>query len=174
MKIFIIEDYRAKAPELKGKELTDFLVGRCLNMEKAEILRMDGGKPYIEGGPCFSVSHSGNLFACVVSPDNIGIDIQHRRGVDAVGIARRYFIEEEISRIEADSDWFFRIWARKEAFAKYTGRGLQQIMAKEGVLDRSDVIFIDRMIGDDCFCSICAGKGRMEDEIQFFGGEQDG
>ena len=155
MKIFIIEDYRAKAPELKGKELTDFLVGRCLNMEKAEILRMDGGKPYIEGGPCFSVSHSGNLFACVVSPDNIGIDIQHKRGVDAVGIARRYFIEEEISRIEADSDWFFRIWARKEAFA-------------------SDVIFIDRMIGDDCFCSICAGKGGMEDEIQFFGGEQDG
>ena len=54
MKIFIIEDYRAKVPELKGKELTDFLVGRCLNMEKAEILRMDGGKPYIEGGPCFS------------------------------------------------------------------------------------------------------------------------
>ena len=44
MKIFIIEDYRAKAPELKGKKLTDFLVGRCLNMEKAEILRMDGGK----------------------------------------------------------------------------------------------------------------------------------
>ena len=171
MKIFIIKDYREKAPELKGRELTDYLVGRCLNRENQEILRMDGGKPYIEGGPCFSVSHSGNLFACAVSSENVGIDIQHRRRVDTGSISGRYFTREEISRVEADSDWFFRIWARKEAFAKYTGRGLQQIMAKDGVLDRRDVIFIDRMIDDDCFCSICAGKGMMEDEIQFFGGE---
>ena len=42
---------------------------------------------------------------------------------------------------------------------------------QDGVLDRRDVIFIDKMIDDDCFCSICAGKGMMEDEIQFFGGE---
>ncbi|MGN0702436.1 MAG: 4'-phosphopantetheinyl transferase family protein [Lentihominibacter sp.] len=174
MKVIIIENYRAKAPELTGRELTDYLIGKCLERENAEILRMDGGKPYINGGPCFSVSHSGNLFACGISSDNIGIDIQHRRRVDTGSISRRYFTEEEISRVEEDSDWFFRIWARKEAFAKYTGRGLQQIMAKDGVLDRRDVIFIDRMIGDDCFCSICAGKGSTEYEIQFSGREQDG
>lgn len=166
MKLIIIEDYKAKAKELSGKELTDYLVCRCLGRENAVIKRMEGGKPYIEDGPCFSVSHSGNLFACAVFGSAIGIDIQYRRDVDTSGISRRYFADEEIKKVETDENWFFKIWARKEAYAKYTGEGLPQIMRKEAVLSREDVEFRDFMIGDDCFCSVCITKGEKTDEIQ--------
>lgn len=112
-------------------------------VQDAEIKREKGGKPYIETSekdesgrqqkkrPAeFSVSHSGEFFACLVSDKPVGIDIQEIRDADTCGIAGRFFSEEERKYAEAGGeDAFFDIWVRKEALIKCTGKGLSQGLA---------------------------------------------
>jgi len=60
----------------------------------------------------------------------VGVDVeQHRLGVDALGIARRYFAWEEAETLSALSleevdTHFLRLWTCKEAFVKAIGLGL--------------------------------------------------
>ena len=122
-----------------------------------------------------------DVFVCVFADENIGLDIQHRRNVKAEKIAERYFTDEETKLVKGEQhpgNEFFRFWTRKEAYCKYTGEGLAQIIGKFDVLHRDDVDFIDLMIEDkqndtECFCAICVkasdshgAKGEVIDEIQ--------
>ncbi len=170
MEIYIIEDYKEKFPELKGRDLTDALIKECLvdyGIENPQILRTAKGKPYIENPVTlddydsstevhFSVSHSGNYFLCAISDKNIGIDIQEMRKANTSKIAKRYFTEAEIRLVEEGDDReFFYIWARKEAYSKYTGKGLQELMKGTSVLNRTDVEFIDFQLEEGMWCSCC-------------------
>ena len=69
---------------------------------------------------------------------------------------------------------FYKLWTRKEAYCKYTGLGLEQIMKREDVLEREDVSFRDLRLDDGCFCAICTGteEGDASDEIQISYGKQ--
>ena len=179
MKLYIIRNYKALYPELKGRTLTDRLVGEILRGEKIEdpiIERTDRGKPYEkEGRRYFSVSHTGDVFGCLTSKGNVGLDIQHMRGVDSEGIAKRFFTEDEISYLMDNSDdmsAFYLIWTRKEALAKYTGTGIVGMNDQGSVLDRNDVSFTDFDIGDDTAACICTAPGTEESyEILFPYGE---
>lgn len=169
MEIRIYEDYRDMYPDLKGRELTDRLLSYALadaGMPDLEILRTEKGKPYVQspdaaGGPhspniYISASHSKNLFACLIGDRPLGIDLQHGRKLDPEKIAGRYFAEEEaelVRRLGAPE--FFRLWTRKEAFSKYTGRGLEDVMAGISVLHRTDVEFLDFQWEKDVYCSCC-------------------
>ena len=159
MEIYIIEDYKEKYQELKGRELTDKLIKDCLEeygIENPIVHRTAKGKPYIEGDVHFSVSHSGKYFVCVIADKNVGIDIQIQRKADTKKIAARYFTEEEIRLIEkGEEEAFFYIWARKEAYSKYTGKGLQEMMQGTPVLNREDVEFIDFQLEEGMWCSCC-------------------
>lgn len=123
-------------------------------IEKAEIKREENGKPYICAADTdflsdieFSVSHSGEFFACAVSDKRVGIDIQEVRDADIYGIAKRFFAAEE--RLYTDEKGelaFFDIWVRKEAVIKCTGKGMSQGLSsfstvKNGVL--ADEIELD-------------------------------
>ena len=183
MKLYVIDDYKDVYPHLSGRELTDALIGRCLGREDVRITRDEKGKPSVtfpEGcapaeGNFISVSHSEGTFALIVSDRNVGLDIQYARKIDSGKIARRYFSEEEAAYIAADGsgDRFFELWTRKEAYSKYTGLGMEQIMTKVPVLSREDVIFTSFRLEDGCFCTVCAEsrKGADQDEIQISYGE---
>lgn len=173
----MIFDYKEKYPALSGRALTDALIRECLGREDIVIARTGRGKPYIADpvceGFCISVSHSGMTFALLVSDRNAGLDIQYARDVDAGRIAARFFSEEEAASVAEDSTGssFFRLWTRKEAYSKYTGMGMEQIMRKEPVRDDRDVLFTDLRLEDGCYCSICSERrekegGQMSDEIQ--------
>lgn len=170
MEIYIIEDYKEKYPELKARDLTDALIVECLEdygVEAPQMLRTPKGKPYIKipdssdfseitEAVHFSVSHSGKYFLCAIADKNIGIDIQDHRKADTKKIADRYFTEEEIQLIDEGGDKeFFFIWARKEAYSKYTGKGLQELMQGTPVLNRTDVEFIDFQLEEGMWCSCC-------------------
>lgn len=101
------------------------------------LARTERGKPYFENCPDlhFSVSHSGELFACAFAPFPIGLDIQEhvkRRGeTDAeaaercLKIAKRFFHPDEIDALERDTvSAFYKIWTAKESYVKLTGRGI--------------------------------------------------
>lgn len=183
MELYIIEDYRDCFPELTGRELTDALVIRLLTENgylraaKPRIIRLPGGKPVLAGdtGIFFSVSHTGKVFACAVSDEEIGLDIQEARRRDASRtrrLARRYFTEDEIAYLEGGfgnsgrteeelTDRFYRLWTRKEAYAKYTGEGLKAVLEGSPVLGREDVVFREILLGDGLYgCICCAYPGR--------------
>ena len=85
------------------------------------------GKPYLSDYPhtYFSLSHSDEYCACVVSDRPCGCDIQHLRmsgREDAV--AERFFCGDEKRAFAAAADKkrvFGMLWTRKESFLKANG-----------------------------------------------------
>ncbi len=84
------------------------------------------GKPYLLGEdvPYFSLSHSDDWIFCAVADCEVGLDAQeqtpHRNKV-----AVRWFTESERAWLAADPDGrFAALWAKKEAYCKFTGFGL--------------------------------------------------
>ena len=93
-----------------------------LTLDKA-----DGGKPYLPEYPeiHFSISHSGDYWACAFAPVEIGLDLQEVTGVNGDRIAKRFLHPEEYEWLShVGFDRFCLIWAHKESYLKYTGEGL--------------------------------------------------
>ena len=89
------------------------------------------GKPYLEG--CgdlfFSLSHSGERVMCVLSPCEVGCDVQWMDPRIDPSLADRFFAAEEsawVSSAPSDAERterFFRLWTLKESVMKATGKG---------------------------------------------------
>lgn len=87
------------------------------------------GKPYIEGFSCFSISHTGSIWAVLVADRECGLDVQLGRKCSYRSIAERWFAPEDAAALaETDpsgsksaADMFFRIWTRREALTKALG-----------------------------------------------------
>lgn len=89
------------------------------------------GKPYFKNYPYyFSISHSGDYVFCVLSDREVGADIQKKSDDVNERILQRFFAPEEKEYwgkcgTEAEkSDFFYRMWCRKEAYGKLTGNGI--------------------------------------------------
>lgn len=137
-------------------ELMDFLQEKP-PLELAYVYGREG-KPYFRDLPFyFNLSHSGDYVLCVLSEAEIGADIQqHRRREkekdregsggserNAFGdrsavlgkLASRFFSEREcdaLGRAGAEREkLFFRLWARKEAYGKLTGKGVAGVLGMD-------------------------------------------
>ena len=88
------------------------------------------GKPFLPGGPPFSLSRSGGVALLGVGRDReLGVDLERVREIpEAAGIAARLFGERERAAWRAAGgdrgEAFLRIWTRKEALLKALGLGL--------------------------------------------------
>lgn len=163
MRLYIAENYKDMFPYLKGRDLTERLLKEALEdcgVKGAHIIRDKNGKPHTDkSGVFISASHSGIYFICAVGSDTVGIDIQKQRPINIDKISKRYFDQKEQEYIRSKGDkGFFEIWTRKEAYAKYTGNGLKDIIAGEPVIGRKDVGFFDFQIGNGMFVSCCFSK----------------
>ena len=121
-------------------------------IDKEEICRKEKGKPYFKKIPLeFSISHSGDIWVCVMGNSKVGIDIQMKKPVSAIEIAKRFFTKEESKLIEeTDEKVFFKIWTMKEAFVKFTGEGIFYGLDKFSVV--KDGKFIDIIESpDQCY-----------------------
>lgn len=107
------------------------------------ICRGEKGKPYLVDeitglplkDPGFSISHSGNKWACVVSHGTCGLDLQELRPVPYEKLAERYFYPEEARYIkEVGLQGFYQLWIRREALAKYTGLGFFGMFSERPLL----------------------------------------
>lgn len=93
------------------------------------------GKPYIEGGPYFSISHCKEGIAVAVDDRPIGIDIEFIRHSDADLIARTMNEKEQLL-IHSDRD-FTRLWTQKEAVVKAIGIGIESFEQLQTILSKS-------------------------------------
>lgn len=178
MELYVIDNHEDIYPGLSGSQLTDRLIMDCLTEHGifgAEIGRSDNGKPYVffseeskelHGNcelPHISVSHSGKTFACLVADRPVGVDIQLEREASIDKIVKRYFSPAERAYVQAHGDaGFFVLWTRKEAYSKYIGTGLAEIVKGTEVLCRDDVAFSDFLLGDGMYCCCCMEREQKE------------
>lgn len=113
------------------------LAGKILNKKSCELIfcKDEFGKPFFENinGFYFSISHSFPFYAAAVSDRPIGIDVEKIRDVN-LNIAKRMFTENEREYIGKDKIRFFEIWTKKEAYSKFTGKGLGEKFSSFDVL----------------------------------------
>ncbi len=170
MYVYVYDHYQGGR---EGRRNTERLVRRCAEMYimeerlpvgtvSSEILRAPKGKPYFKELPLdFSVSHTGSLWVCAMDTRPVGIDVQAFRKCRYAKIAKRYYTSDEQEYVSAMGEaGFFRIWTRKEAYAKYTGEGLTNDMKKFSTLKNDVVDFVDFDIRQGVKGSCCMKEKR--------------
>lgn len=90
------------------------------------------GKPYIEGGLYFSISHCKEGIAVAIYDQPIGIDIEAIRHADEELIERVMSPEE---RVGMDDRKFTRLWTQKEAIVKAQGTGIVSFKQLQSIIE---------------------------------------
>ncbi len=137
IKTFVLEYIKDKE---KRHAAIEQAVKNHLEDQDAEVLYNEKGKPYIKGAQkdqFISVTTTGSVLICVLSDKPVGVDGEHlvRFGptnkTDYIAIAERFFTEEEAEYVrEGNGDplRFVRVWVRKEAYVKLTGKGVSDFL----------------------------------------------
>lgn len=107
-----------------------------ISAQNDPIKARDGGKPYLPNrcDVSFNISHSGELALGVLLTEatgEIGCDIEQIKRDSRCNsknrIMRRAFTEAERSTVQESDDptaEFYAVWTKKEAYLKYTGKGI--------------------------------------------------
>ena len=86
-----------------------------------EVRFIENGKPvFRDAGLHFSLSHSGNLAAVVISDENCAVDVEITGRNVEKKLKSRCMHENEIA---AGMD-FFECWTKKECIGKLSGKGM--------------------------------------------------
>ncbi len=121
-----------------------------------EVLRTPQGKPYFARKKLhISISHTKNHAFCAIAPYNIGIDAEEM-GRPAGAVAR-YCSPSEMARVESaqdPNDALLRLWVLKEAYAKFTGKGLGNYIKSTDFSPDDPKI----QIIDGCYVAIYKGE----------------
>lgn len=133
---------RDKAERLKTPGAKALSVGAEMLLQKAlncvygingalMISQGDAGKPTLTDYPNihFNLSHSGHYVVCGLGARPVGVDIQ-KMDTPNLKLARRFFAQSEVEWLfalsaEKQPRGFYDLWALKEAYMKYTGKGFK-------------------------------------------------
>ena len=109
------------------------LLGRGLGMlgrdpgRVAQLTLGEFGQPRLEGGPHFSLSHSGGLVVCALCDESpLGVDVEESRDMD-LGDFRASLTPAEWEWVQAGPaphQRFLALWTAKESVLKTLGTGL--------------------------------------------------
>lgn len=99
------------------------------------------GKPYVENGPRFNVSHSKDFAILYVAENECGIDIEKIDSKKII-LSPKIFSENELAWIncEAENNFFYG-WTRKESIAKTIGAGFTYPFKDIPIIDENCRIF---------------------------------
>ena len=123
-------------------------------IDSAEVYYNNRGKPFIKGLPeemYISVTTADEVMVVVFSDKPVGIDGERltrfendsrAKKPDYITLAERFFTGEEAEYVREGSvegEQFANVWVRKEAYVKYTGKGLSDF-ANFSVVDGSKLL----------------------------------
>ena len=123
--------------------------------ELGDFLYNEHGKPYLENGPYFSISHCKEGIAVAIDDQPIGIDIEHIRHADSDLIAR---VMNEEERVGMDDRKFTRLWTQKEAIVKAEGTGIVSFEQLKGIRSQDSGFRIQTVEKEKYIYSIAYGK----------------
>ena len=149
------------ANHLSGEEFVRDILGEYLAMDGLRLKFGYGpyGKPFLEdfSDIHFNISHTSGAIICAVSDRPVGVDIEKKRKID-LRLISRFFSKNEKDYVllgnSGQDERFTRIWTMKEAYVKFTGKGLHQSF------DTFDVLKIQGLITflyQDYYIAICQG-----------------
>ena len=140
------------------------------------------GKPVLSDAPNlhFNISHSGECTLIAIAESEVGADVERiSNDFDYSAIITDHFSEPEKEYVlSGNADRFFKLWTRKEALAKITGRGLNDnlrlLPANDGlnvasvtVVPANDNLLVSSFkLANDYCCSV-AGKANIS-QLCFF------
>jgi len=121
--------------------------------EAVEFVYNKNGKPQLKDYPHihFCLSHCKTAAACVLSDNEVGVDVQHITPVSQ-SLAKRVLTEDkflEFQTSQAPDEYFCRVWTIKESFLKLSGKGIAGILSG---IDSKDITDITLFRGKDYFC----------------------
>ena len=136
-----------RQPSRQKESLTaQFLLEKMMREEGIDPLSVHyaynpNGKPLWDlPGIHFSLSHSGEYAAAVLSSTQVGTDIQIHRSVSP-GVIRRICTQKETEWLEADpAHRFTDLFACKEAWIKCMGTGLSNMKDLEVIFADNETI----------------------------------
>lgn len=134
----------------------------------------------------FNLSHSGEMAVCILSNNEVGIDIEKMRKYNPK-VADKILSDEEwefLQKSEQRDKDFIKFWTLKEAYGKYTGKGLgmdfKQVVfwwQEEGKLQCSDekVLIYQYEIGQEYILSVCVERNErwQEEKIIFVNSQEE-
>ena len=129
------------------------------NIKEFEYTFNEYGKPYLKDiNVFFNISHSKDYVVCIISDEEVGIDIEYKKDIDYSKLIKRFKIEEQNSIHNIDD--FYSIWTKKEAYIKMKGEGLR---IELNSFDTNNIKEISLL--DDYKISVCF-KNNKTDEIK--------
>ena len=139
------DEKKEKSHELLEKAVRQYARKNAFPLpEQLELAAVDHKeKPYFQNVKDiqFSISHSGDWWACAISRETVGLDIQQEQKCRADRLARRFFHPLEVTWLEKNGyAHFCKVWAYKESYVKYTGVGLVQGMDYFSVINPAGVL----------------------------------
>lgn len=92
----------------------------CYGRNSVDILRTAHGKPYVENGPHFSVTHTKNRLYIAFSDTEIGLDAESLSRAPYYETIVKKFSPAEQAEIDC-AETFLKHWVIKESAVKYMG-----------------------------------------------------
>lgn len=129
------KNFSDRKQSLAGIMLVKKYLSKLYNIPEQELLFANGehGKPYVLNLPAhFNISHSKNYAVVAISDEPIGIDTEALGDFSAI-TAKKLFSKSELKYISGEKSTnkkpdmqrcFYELWTAKEAYLKYTGKGL--------------------------------------------------
>ena len=139
-------------------------------LPKGEIKEYPNGKPYLEDGPYFNISHSGECAVLAVHKSrDVGVDIQiiDKSKINAV----KYVLNDNEKNI-ADDESLFKVWSNKESLIKCLSSSLKDIRSIDGipltgnrVFNNNEFYTVSRIFDDYALSITLKGKDPFEINI---------
>ena len=138
--------------------------------DNVTILRAEHGKPYVEGGPFFSVTHTQDRLYIAFSDKEIGLDAEHLSREPHYEPILKKFPPQERAEITSVKE-FLQHWVVKERAVKYLGgtlaTDLNGLCYANGCLHYNQQDFpakITLLQHEDFILSVC-GNGDFENAV---------
>lgn len=163
------------------------LIGQYLGIQPSEIEFVESinKKPLVSGFDdlSYNISHSGTLTLIIIFQEDVGIDIEYTdRAIGYPEIMSGAFSETErleVNKAGQPLRMFYRLWTRKEALIKGTGKGIDEDLPKipsmdgthevnEALIGSSENWTITTYVLEDQYIFSLAQKSSSMDEPFFF------
>lgn len=150
-----VRDYLEKKKNKKA--FLESLTGYYLLNEGLKDFGYDSYEVIFDGRPkldnnelYFNISHDKDMAVCVISTENIAVDIMKIRNIDERLLN---YILNSSEKSPKDSYEFTKLWALKESYIKYKGESISSNMNK---IDTTKIKY-DIIDKNDYIVAICYG-----------------